>query len=132
MVDPGTASGWGLKQVWDRVRDLTKQGRKLAKLIEDVSTLTDDVATLKGQFADLERRSGLRPLNVKVDGQLGVMIGVVDGTEHKFCPVCGSQDRWVPLQHEAHERAPWRCPACNKTFPGGGQRIPRPSISMVR
>ena len=72
------------------------------------------------------------PADVRFEKELGVYSGVIGEDRVYLCPVCARKDEWVPLQHEATEKPPWRCAACNKCFPGGGVRIIRPDISSGR
>jgi hypothetical protein len=115
----------------ESARNLAQRGRKLAELVQNVTTLRESLTQLEKRVVELERRAAVRPADVQVERELGVHSGVVGGERHYFCPVCAATDKWVLLQHEPREKAPWRCPACNKSFPGGATRVPRPSITSI-
>ena len=103
---------WFSRAWW---RGLFGLGRNLARL-----------NALEAAVKDMQRRSGVRPADLRiVHGAVWGRIGV--GEEfHPFCPWCATKDTWTLLVREdGNGNESFRCISCHRHIPSGHLMPPK-------
>ena len=97
------------RPIWAWVRGLFGLGRNVGR-----------IDALEAAVADIQRRSGVRPADLRiVHGAVWGRIGV-DEEFHPFCPWCATKDTWTLLVREDdHRNDSFRCVACHRHIPSG-------------
>ena len=75
---------------------------------------------LEAAVADLKRRTGVRPADLRIVG--GAVWGRIGSDEefHPFCPWCASKDSWTLLVREDERgNESFRCISCHRHIPSG-------------
>ena len=75
---------------------------------------------LEAAVADLKRRKGVRPADLRIVG--GAVWGRIGSDEefHPFCPWCASKDSWTLLVREDERgNESFRCISCHRHIPSG-------------
>jgi hypothetical protein len=75
---------------------------------------------LEAVIRDLQRRTGVRPADLRIVG--GAVWGRIGSDEefHPFCPWCASKDSWTLLVREDERgNESFRCITCHRHIPSG-------------
>jgi hypothetical protein len=109
LVVGGAVLWFCRRRIWAWWRALFGLGRNLARL-----------DALEAALTEIQRRSGVRPADLRiVHGAVWGRIGV--GEEfHPFCPWCATKDTWTLLVREdGNGNESFRCVSCHRHIPSG-------------
>jgi len=108
---------WFSRNWW---RGLFGLGRNLVRL-----------NALEAAVKDMQRRSGVRPADLRiVQGAVWGRIGAAEEF-HPFCPWCATKDTWTLLvREEGNGNNSFRCISCHRHIPSG--HLVPPTIRQAR